>query len=717
MRQKILKTMILTTFSSLMILGIAVFCLLMFMKSGLISRSEEAGNEAKIMSGEAMTTQTEALLTEMSSDRAKLNDAAFSNLREACEMAASSTALLYDHPERFGTSSLEPAKETQIGQKIPMVAFADASVADNPEVLEELGLLANLQNELLSQNRQYDDINSDYVATESGLFLTVEEVTPAHIVPEGEQILFDARTRPWYEDAKEAGATVFTAVFLDADSGKPTISCGTPIYGENGTFLGVSGAGMYLDSMQQSISDYQIGENGFFCIVNQDGQVLFSGREIGEMGDSLKNGTDLRTSSDSELAQVAKRAVDGEQDIVSIPIEGQQYYVAFAPMPTVGWSYLAILPEKEVTAPTEALYSMLLSNTEKTTSTMNRVVLMLLTVFAVILLLLLGVVALLAMRLADRLVKPIEQLTDGVQGLEGDKLDFTWEQATGDEIETLGRSFASMTRRMKTYIEDITRITAEKERIGAELSVATNIQASMLPSIFPAFPEREEFDLYAKMDPAKEVGGDFYDFFMTDKDHLAVVIADVSGKGVPASLFMVIAKTLIKNHGQLMESVDKALQHTNDQLCEGNGECMFVTAWIGILDLRTGELEYADAGHDNPYLIHQDGSFDVLAPESKLPPLAVMEDLPYCLNRTKMVPGDMLFLYTDGVPEATDAHNELYGMGRLEEVVKTHYGDAPEVFLTEMRADVDRFVGEAPQFDDLTMLGLRLKKYSSNETT
>ncbi|MBR1439951.1 MAG: cache domain-containing protein, partial [Lachnospiraceae bacterium] len=369
MREKILKTMIWTTFSSLMILGIAVFCLLMFMKRGLISSSEKAGYEARVMSGEAVATQTEALLAEMSLDRAKLNDAAFSKLREAVEMAASSTALLYDHPERAGRAELTPATSEQLGEKIPMVAFADEDVASDPEVLEELSLLSNLQNELLSQNRQYEDITSDYVATESGLFLTVEEVTPAHIVPEGEHILFDARKRPWYEDAKTAGTTVFTAVFLDADSGKPSISCAAPIYSETGEFLGVSGAGMYLDSMQKGISDHQIGEAGFFCIVNQDGQVLFSGEEIGELGTSLKNGTDIRESTDPDLAELAKRAVKGEQDIVCIPMEGRQYYIAFAPMPTVGWSYLAILPEEEVTAPTDALYSMLQENTEKTLQT------------------------------------------------------------------------------------------------------------------------------------------------------------------------------------------------------------------------------------------------------------------------------------------------------------------------------------------------------------
>ena len=279
-----------------------------------------------------------------------------------------------------------------------------------------------------------------------------------------------------------------------------------------------------------------------------------------------------------------------------------------------------------------------------------------------------------------------------------------------DEITSLSGGFASLVRELDEYMRNLETVTAERERIGAELSVATEIQASMLPCIFPPFPDRKEFDLFASMDPAKEVGGDFYDFFMTDDRHLAAVIADVSGKGVPAALFMVIAKTLIKNHAQAGESAEDVLIHANNQLCEGNGGGLFVTAWIGLLDITTGELVFSDAGHEYPVLRHADGGVELLKPQRKRPPLAAMEGLRYQANHVQLKPGDMLFLYTDGVPEATNANNELYGMERLDALIRSCPAETPEELLRAVRADVDRFVGDAPQFDDLTMLAIRLNE-------
>ena len=281
---------------------------------------------------------------------------------------------------------------------------------------------------------------------------------------------------------------------------------------------------------------------------------------------------------------------------------------------------------------------------------------------------------------------------------------------SGDEIGSLSGEFANMITELEEYMKNLQTVTAEKERIGAELNVATNIQASMLPSIFPPFPERNEFELFASMTPAKEVGGDFYDFFMADENHLALVIADVSGKGVPAALFMVIAKTIIKNHAQLGVSVDEILTNANTQLDEGNGADMFVTVWLGLYDIRTGELAFSEAGHEDPLLMHTDGTVEVIKPKRKRIPLASMGGIQYLPNKIQLKEGDCLLLYTDGVPEANDVDNNMYGMTRLEEFVKENSQLAPEPLLKAVREDVDRFAGSAPQFDDLTMLAFKIKK-------
>ncbi|MBO4799570.1 MAG: PP2C family protein-serine/threonine phosphatase, partial [Lachnospiraceae bacterium] len=317
--------------------------------------------------------------------------------------------------------------------------------------------------------------------------------------------------------------------------------------------------------------------------------------------------------------------------------------------------------------------------------------------------------------LYKRVVKPINIIADEVKRFgEANERSEESEKTltsikTNDEVELLAESIDKMEKDMLAYVDNITAITAEKERIGAELNVATKIQADMLPSIFPAFPERNDMDIFASMDPAKEVGGDFYDLFMVDDDHLAVVMADVSGKGVPAALFMVIAKTLIKNHLQNKEPVNEALINANNQLCEGNDEGYFVTTWAAVIDLKTGDVEFADAGHELPLVIHTDGSVEGFKPTKKRPPLATMEDLQFLLDRFNLAPGDKLFLYTDGVPEATNAENELYGMDRLKAVLEKNCKATPEEILVAVRADVDAFVGDAPQFDDLTMLAFERK--------
>ena len=281
---------------------------------------------------------------------------------------------------------------------------------------------------------------------------------------------------------------------------------------------------------------------------------------------------------------------------------------------------------------------------------------------------------------------------------------------TGDEIEALGQSFNYMMERLEDYIKDLTVVTAEKERIGAELNVATQIQSSMLPCIFPAFPDRDELDIYATMTPAKEVGGDFYDFFMVDERHVAIVIADVSGKGVPAALFMVIGKTLIKDHTQPGRDLGEVFTEVNNILCESNDNGMFITAFEGVLDLVTGEFRYANAGHEMPFIYRKDGGYEAY----KIRPgfvLAGMENIKYKEQKIQLNIGDKIFQYTDGVTEATDKDNQLYGMDRLHKVLNEKCLDCnPEQTLKLVKEDIDAFVGDNDQFDDITMLCLEYKK-------
>ena len=280
---------------------------------------------------------------------------------------------------------------------------------------------------------------------------------------------------------------------------------------------------------------------------------------------------------------------------------------------------------------------------------------------------------------------------------------------TKDEIQNLAQTIHKMQVDINEYITNITAITAEKERIGAELDVAKHIQASMLPCIFPAFPDRREIDIYATMDPAKEVGGDFYDFFMVDERHVAIVMADVSGKGVPAALFMVIGKTLIKDHTTPGCDLGEVFTKVNNLLCEANSEGLFITAFEGVLDMVTGEFNFVNAGHEMPCICRSGEDYEFHKIRAGFV-LAGMEGMRYRAGSLTLNPGDKLFQYTDGVTEATNIHDELYGMDRLRDILNTCKDKTPTEILPIVKADIDAFVGEAPQFDDITMLCLEYKE-------
>lgn len=276
---------------------------------------------------------------------------------------------------------------------------------------------------------------------------------------------------------------------------------------------------------------------------------------------------------------------------------------------------------------------------------------------------------------------------------------------TKDELQHLSESLYSMEISVVEYINKITNITAEKERIGAELNVATQIQADMLPSIFPPFPDRKEFDIYATMTPAKEVGGDFYDFFMIDESRVGLVMADVSGKGVPAALFMVISKTLLKNRAQMGDiSPAEILRIVNNQLYENNNAEMFVTVWLGILDIKTGVITAANAGHEFPCVKHN-GQYELVKDKHGFV-LAGIANLKYRDYEIKLEKGDALFVYTDGVTEATNSENELFGTDRMVEALNVNTEADCKSTLDNVQVAIDGFVKDAPQFDDITMLCL-----------
>ena len=319
------------------------------------------------------------------------------------------------------------------------------------------------------------------------------------------------------------------------------------------------------------------------------------------------------------------------------------------------------------------------------------------------------------------IVKPINEMAgaatkyseDRVAGRRGQKHFSKLDIQTGDEIENLANTMTEMESDIAAYVEDLTRITAETERINTELSIAAQIQDASMPNAFPLFPDRREFDLYASVSPAKEVGGDFYDCFLIDKDHLAILIADVSGKGVPAALFMMASKIVISDFTRITKtSPAMILEAVNNNICAKNYLEMFLTVWLGILEISTGKLTAVNAGHEYPAIKRADGTFELMKDKHSFI-VGGLPDIQYKEYEIQLEPGDIIFEYTDGVTEATTAENQLFGTDRMIEALNKDDSSDPKEIVQGIYESIDAFVKDAPQFDDITMICM---KYNGSDT-
>ena len=665
------------------------------------SQSQSAAIET--ISEQTMEAVLNGSLTRTTALQAYIADDLFGDVRTDVETLQAFATELFKHSDSFSAHPFYPPDKAKDG--IASVQIQHETGVD-PYQSESLGLVANMSEIMLAMFQSSDKLNSCFVATPDGNILFVDDRSGAYFDEQGNVYDFAVRERPWYLQAVEAGELIFTGVELDAFTGISGLVCAAPVY-SNGKLAAVVGADIFLTSISDYVQNTS-SETGFLCVISQNGEVLFSPVREGTFKAELSaNARDLREDENADLARFVKRALTENTELTCLTVDGKEYYLSGAPMGTVGWAVLSAV-DKEVThQPTEAMLGSFNSINGQALLTYQNAaqhsgMTFLVLTAALILLAVIG-----ALVVAGRIVKPLEHMTQRINSLSGSDTAFEMEDVyrTNDEIEVLGEAFATLSARTRDYIARITEITAEKERIGTELALATRIQADMLPNIYPAFPERSEFDIYATMDPAREVGGDFYDFFLVDDDHLCMVIADVSGKGVPAALFMMASRIILASNAKLGKSPAEILRSTNEAICQNNREEMFVTVWLGILEISTGTLTAANAGHEYPVVKQPGGQYELVKDKHGFV-IGGMDGVKYKEYQLHLEPGARVFLYTDGVPEATSAEKELFGTDRLLDALNAHADASPEQMLDYVREAVDGFVKDAEQFDDLTMLGL-----------
>ncbi len=476
----------------------------------------------------------------------------------------------------------------------------------DPDLAEEINRTCNISSYLIPFGSRYQDYVSTFTASsKNGYFVSVETAINDEFIDLDEEFLttYDFRTRPWYKIGAKASSPVFTDVYIDTE-GFPSLACVTAYYDGNGDFAGVISIGYGIEDIYKIVLDTALGQDGFSFIVNSSGNVILSAKKEGIFS-AQEDDMDLRKSANVDLAEAAQKMTAGETGVTHIKIDDEEYYLAYAPMKASGWSFGTVMSRATVLAPAMAARDKILEQMEDFRNSVGQLFLNML-IGSVIMLALLAVWMFIgSSRVSKKFVEPIQQLSKGVCEISGGNLDKKVKIDTGDEIEQLADSFNTMTDNLKTYMANLEKVTAAEERIETELKVATNIQLSALPH---DFPNHNAFEIYATMHAAKEVGGDFYDFYLLDENHLVVTIADVSGKGVPAALFMMQGKTILKNLAMTMYSPDDlaaVMALANQQLCQGNDEMMFITVFLAMLDLKTGKLIYVNGGHNPPMLYRE----------------------------------------------------------------------------------------------------------------
>ena len=551
---------------------------------------------------------------------------------------------------------------------------------------ELLGAVAHMSSTMIAMLNSSEKISSCFIGLADGTHLAADNTTADKLDEKGNQIPFAVRQRPWYRGAVEDGGIHFTGVIRDAFDSEMCVTCSVPIF-VDGKIMGVVGIDINMASIDESIASSS-GEGGCLFIVNNNGQVIFAPENNGLFKTELaEDAADLRESSNQQFAQFIEQALREKTNLMTVNLSGKDYYIAGVPMPTVGWAMIMAVDKELTEQPEKQLLAEYDSINADASAAFRAGNAKILGTFVLLVLAVILIGSYLALSASLFVMKDTYR--------------------TDDEIEVLAEAFTDLSKRTKQYIADITEITREKERVSTELHMANRIQNSMLPGVFPPFPDRREFDIYATMGPAREVGGDFYDFFLIDEDHLGMVMADVSGKGVPAALFMMISKVILQSYAMLGQSPSEILGKTNEAICSSNQVDMFVTVWIGILEISTGKIMAANAGHEYPAL-KQDGKFALLRDKHGLV-LGGMEGIIYTDYEIKLNSGDKLFLYTDGIPEAADASYNMFGTDGMLEALNKDVNASPREILNNVQEAVESFVNGAEQFDDMTMLCLEYK--------
>ncbi|MBS1125742.1 MAG: protein,cache protein [Nitrospirae bacterium] len=697
-RAKILSVFLALSVSALILTGFLAFTQMEDVSSFAVNRSTELGNRASADSARALEKNAQDSLLKLASDQAYISNVIFERVEGEIGIMAFYANDIQIHPGKVTARHHYTEEDHPDNPFSTSVLFYSPGVRNTvpAEEVDAIGMMDQVFIPVFASDRR---IAAVYIGTDSGI---------SYIYPwtSGLNASFDPRLRSWFADAKRKGSITWSKPYVDLLGHGLMVTCSLPVHDNRTGGTWVIGADVTIDTINQNIIGTQVGDRGYAMLIDNGGNVITRpGLSAGDRRwDESFVTENLLASNNTGLVAVAREMIAGKTGIVRVTFDDGERFIAYAPVPSVNWSVGVVMPVDDVIEPARLSRETIQEQTRDTADHMARQQQVLQTFFSGIFLILVTTVIVLTFIFSRYLTAPLAKLQEGVREVGRGNLEYRVDAGTHDEFGSLARAFNTMAADLREYISTLERTTAEKERMLKELEIAKGIQQSFLPGAAPEIPG---FDLYGCNIPALEVGGDFYDFIPLGSDHYGLVIADVSGEGVPAALFMALSRTLIRASAHSIDDPAGSIREANGHITEDSKTCMFVTLFYAILDVQEKILTYVNAGHNPPiHVAGGSGEVTLLAAEGIA--LGVMDNIALRSVKIPLQPLDLVVLYTDGVTEAADEQDGMYGTERLTACVEMHREETSREIIRAIVRDVRAFTGNRSQSDDITIMVLKV---------
>lgn len=678
-RTKILLAFLTISVISLLIAGGIASSAITTLGGTAIEQSEKLGSQAVEESTAALIEDAEEYLLRMAVDQAEYTSLYFEDAEKAIRAIA-----IYADEIQPDVISIDTTRTKEV--------IAPGARPD----IQERRELAALERIMIPVQTAHTDITWIYIGTGSGIFRLYPYADD--LPPE-----FDPRSREWYQNALNLDGIVWSRPYVDAGKTGLTVTCSYLIPDQTKEW--VIGADVTIETINQMILDTSFGGDGYGMLIGSDGHVITRPGLTAEdqLWDESFTTENLLEAPNREIKYVAQKMVRGETGISRISLDRNDVFVAYAPVKTTGWSIAIVMPVETVIEPATLTGGKLSRQTAETADQIDQQITRSMHLFIITMVILIAAAAAGSALFSQAITRPLKRLGEGADAIGRGDLAYRVETGTQDEFGELAGNFNKMAEDLSAMMANLEKTTAERERLSRELEIARSIQESFLPDRAPII---KGFDLAAKSIPALFVGGDFYDFIPIGDGRFGLVIADVSGKGVSAALFMALSRTLVRASTADEPSPAVAITQANRLICEDSKTSMFVTLFYAILDANKKTLTYVNAGHNPPvFLRGDDHSITLLKAEGIA--LGVIEDIELETVEIPLHENDLLVLYTDGVTEAENKDDELYGEERLEAVLGGIQGETAAGIIASIIEDISAFAGDNPQSDDITLLVMK----------